>query len=92
MPDLVIALIGAGVLAAIQLAGAVLYTWASPHDARDVWESYAVVNGWWFLAPLSVLRDARWHWRQRHLRTPQGGPGALLARIAIRIARGRNHA
>ncbi len=79
--------LGVGALALLQVLGAALFTVASPSQARDVWEALAVTVGWPVLAPLSIVRDARWHWRQRHHRTPQGGPGAALARVAIRVAR-----
>ncbi len=85
-------LLGAGALALLQVLGAALFTVASPSQARDVWEALAVTVGWPILAPLGILRDARWHWRQRHHRTPRGGAGAFLARAAIRLTRGRNHA
>jgi hypothetical protein len=88
MPDM---LLGVLAIAVLQLAGAALYTWASPHDARDLWESLAVATFWWILAPAAVIRDIRRNWRYRHQATPyqQRGVGAAIIRAILRVRGGR---
>ena len=52
-------LIGAGILAAVQLAGVLLCRLLVPSDARGIWQGLVVATVWWVLAPWSYVADGR---------------------------------